>query len=85
MNTELKRSDLSAQDLANLGEGTLAYIRQIGATDAVKLLGPRINVPKDARLYCLYAADGTPVSISGTHEAAVANAFEHELMPMSVH
>jgi len=27
----------------------------------------------------------TPMSISGTREATVANAMEHELMPVSVH
>ena len=39
----------------------------------------------ERRLFCLYSADGTPVSISGSREAALGSAFEHELMPMSVH
>ena len=85
MNTELKKAEVSAQELAILGGGTFGYIREIGANDAVKLLGPKINVPDGAKLFCLYAADGTPVSISGTREAALANAMEHELLPMSVH
>ncbi|MBL8908764.1 MAG: DUF1150 family protein [Rhizobiales bacterium] len=85
MNTDIKKPEVSAQDLAILGGGTLGYIREIGATDAIKLLGPKINVPDDAKLFCLYAADGTPMSISGTREAAVANAMEHELLPVSVH
>jgi len=85
MNTDIKKPEVSAQDLAILGDGTLGYIREIGATDAVKLLGPKINVPDDAKLFCLYAADGTPMSISGTREAALANAMEHELLPVSVH
>jgi hypothetical protein len=85
MDAELKRMELSAQELATLGAGSLAYIREIGASDAMRLLGPRVAVPDGARLYCLYGADGTPVSISGTREAALANAFEHALMPMSVH
>jgi hypothetical protein len=85
MNTELKKPEVSAQELAILGDGALGYIREIGATDAVKLLGPKVNVPDGAKLFCLYGADGTPVSISGTREAALANAMEHELLPMSVH
>jgi hypothetical protein len=85
MNIEMKKLDVSSQELAILGDGTFGYIREIGATDAVKLLGPKINVPDGARLFCLYAADGTPMSISGTREAALANAMEHELLPMSVH
>ena len=51
----------------------------------IELLGPRIDVPDGIRLYCLYGADGTPVSISGSREAAFANALEHELTPVSVH
>jgi hypothetical protein len=87
MNIDLtkKPEDVSAQDLAILGGGTLSYIKEIGATDAIKLLGPKINVPDDAKLFCLYAADGTPMSISGTREAAIANAMEHELLTVSVH
>ena len=86
MNQEInKKTEISDRDLALLGGGTLGYIREIGATDAIKLLGPKINVPDDAKLFCLYAADGTPMSISGTREAALANAIEHELLPMSVH
>jgi len=36
-------------------------------------------------IFNLYNADGTPVSISGSKEAALGSAFEHELMAMSVH
>ena len=53
---------------------------------AAKLLGPQqINVPGDIKLYCLYGADGTPMSISGSFEAAFAAAREHELTPVTVH
>jgi hypothetical protein len=76
---------LSEADLAALGGGDLAYIREIEGTQAVKLLGGRAKVPPKARLYCLYDADGTPVSISDSREGAIGSAFEHELMPMSVH
>jgi hypothetical protein len=48
-------------------------------------MGSDVKVEPKARLFALYHADGTPVSISGTHEAAVGSAFEHELLPMSVH
>ena len=55
-------------------------------SSAAKLLGPqKINVPGDIRLYCLYGADGTPMSISASFEAAFAAAREHELTPVTVH
>ena len=77
--------DLSPADLAQLGGGALGYIREIEGRDALKLIGENAMVPPQARLFCLYGADGTPVSISGSIEAAIGSAFEHELMPMSVH
>lgn len=80
-----KALDLNPEDLARLGGGALAYIREIEGKDAIRLLGNQIKVAPNARLFCVYHADGTPVSISGTREAAIGSAVEHDLMPMSVH
>jgi hypothetical protein len=71
--------------LAALGGGVLGYVREIEGADAVKLLGDRINVEPRAKLFCLYNADGSPISISGSREAAISSALEHELVPASVH
>ena len=80
-----KTVELTPQDLAALGEGDLGYIREIEVQEAQRLLGSQASVSRDSKLYCLYNADGTPVSISGSREAALGSAFEHELMAMSVH
>lgn len=80
-----KTVELTAQDLALLGEGALGYIREIEVQEAQRLLGGQASVSPDSKLFCLYNADGTPVSISGSKEAALGSAFEHELMAMSVH
>jgi len=85
INETRKIPDLSPAELAQLGGGALAYIREIEGKEAIRLIGGQAAVAPDARLYCLYGADGTPVSISGSREAAIGSAFEHELMPMSVH
>jgi len=83
---DLKKStDLTTQDLALLGEGALGYIREIEINEAKRLLGGEASVSAESKLFCLYNADGTPVSISGSKEAAMGSAFEHELMAMSVH
>ncbi|MCA3559585.1 MAG: DUF1150 family protein [Aestuariivirga sp.] len=84
--TDLKKSvDLTPQDLALLGDGDLGYIREIAVNEAQRLLGSQTSVSPKSKLFCLYNADGTPVSISGSREAALGSAFEHELMAMSVH
>jgi hypothetical protein len=76
---------MTPEDFAHLGGGVLGYVREIEGKEAVKLLGDRIHVPPEAKLFCLYNADGTPISISGSHEAAVSSAQEHELVAASVH
>jgi len=81
-----KKIEIATEELAVLGNGALGYIREIEPNNAAKLLGPqKINVPGDIRLYCLYGADGTPMSISASFEAAFAAAREHELTPVTVH
>lgn len=86
MNTATeKKINISESQLAQLGGGQVGYIREIGASDASAVLGKPVEIPDAQRLFCLYMADGTPVAISGSREAALATAFEHELVPMSVH
>ena len=88
MNTDdntRKTVELSPQDLTMLSKGALGYIREIELQEAQRLLGGQASVAPNSRLFCLYNADGTPVSISGSREAALGSAFEHELMAMSVH
>ena len=77
-------NQLTPEQLAGLGGGVLGYVREIAAQDAKALLGDDIKVPGTARLFCLYNADGTPISISGSREAALGSAFEHDLTPASV-
>lgn len=87
MNTNENRKtvELTPEDLALLGGGALGYIREIELNEAQRLLGGQATVAPNSKLFCLYNADGTPISISGSREAALGSAFEHELMPMSVH
>jgi hypothetical protein len=86
MDTQTERKvDISEAQLAQLGGGHVGYIREIGVDTASTVLGQPIRVPDDQRLFCLYMADGTPVAISGSREAAIATAAQHDLQPMSVH
>lgn len=78
-------ADMTPAQFAALGGGAVAYIKEIEGREAVKLLGPAAAVPPAAKLFCLYNADGTPISISGTREAAIGSAFEHEMVAASLH
>ena len=79
------RLELTIEQLAHLGGGEVGYIREMGGEAASKLLGPKMAVPKDAKLFCLFAANGAPMSISGSLSGALANAAENEIKPVSVH
>ncbi|MDP4822774.1 MAG: DUF1150 domain-containing protein [Aestuariivirgaceae bacterium] len=85
MMTEGSRLKFSDLEFAQLGDGAVGYIREIDNERAEVLLGGATTVPMGARLFCLYNADGTPVSISGSREAALANAAQQELTAMAVH
>lgn len=85
MMTEGSRLKFSDLEFAQLGDGAVGYIREIDSERAGAMLGGSGVIPAGARLFCLYNADGTPVSISGSREAALANAAQQELTAMAVH
>ncbi len=76
---------LTDKQFSHLGGGVIGYVKEIAGEDATALLGQRFAVPPQARLFCLYNADGTPISISGSREAAVVQAMEHDLITTSLH
>jgi hypothetical protein len=76
---------ISADQLQAIGNGTLAYVKKIEAEVAAKLIGQPVHVLQGQDLFCLYNANGAPISISQTYEAAVGNAMEHELVAGLVH
>ncbi len=76
---------VSPEELAQIGNGALSYIREIEGREVIRLVGPQAHVKPDAKLFCLFNANGSPISISGSREAAVVSAGEHELVPISLH
>ncbi len=84
--TELK-NDMSQEALAHLGDGRIAYVKTI-RFEEVRALFPRAEMPQiapDQKLFALHAADGTPIMLTDSREAAVANAWSQELETVSVH
>ncbi len=91
MNGVLEPRLMSDYDLAGLGGGEVAYLREISPRTAKRLLkgvkDERGNqataeiscIPSTVRLYALHAADGTPIAIADTREGALANAIQQDL------
>ncbi len=91
MNGILEPKLMSDYDLAGLGGGEVAYLREISPRTAKRLLKDAIDedgnqatdelscIPSNVRLYALHAADGTPIAIADTREGALANAIQQDL------
>ena len=91
MSPEMNRTDrpkeITAEALAHMGDGRIAYVKAIRSEDLPALF-PQMKVPQIApgvQLFALHAADGTPIMLTDSREAAVANAWQQELETVSVH
>lgn len=76
---------MSAIEFARLGDGEVAYIRQIDAGEAQDLFPALGGLPKGIDLFAVVSADGTPLSLTDSRNSAVANAIQNDLKPVSVH
>jgi hypothetical protein len=87
MNRTPDQIDISPEALAHLGDGRIAYVKTIRSED-VRALFPQAQMPQMApgqKLFALHAADGTPIMLTDSREAAIANAWSQELETVSVH
>jgi hypothetical protein len=87
MNRTEPELDMSAEALAHLGDGRIAYVKMVRSED-VRALFPQAEMPQmppGQMLFALHAADGTPIMLTDSREAAIANAWSQELETVSVH
>ena len=76
---------VTPEALAHLGEGHIAYVKQIRSEDVPGLFPQAPNLAPGMKLFALHAADGTPIMLTDSREAAIANAWSNELQAVSVH
>jgi hypothetical protein len=76
---------ITQEALAHLGDGRLAYVKAINSEDVANLFPQAPKIAPGIKLFALHGADGTPIMLTDTREAAVANAWSQELEPVSVH
>jgi len=79
------RNPMPEQAFAILGGGKIAYVKPIRSEDVHKLYPEAPELQPGLHLFALHAADGTPILVTDSREAAVANALTHELETVSVH
>jgi hypothetical protein len=76
---------ISPEALAHLGDGEIAYVKPIRSEDVPAMFPQAPEIAPGLKLFALHAADGTPIMVTDSREAAVANAWSHELQTVSVH
>ena len=76
---------ISPEALARLDGGRIAYLKQIRSEEVSSLFPQIPEIGPGFSLFALLAADGTPVMITNTREAAIASARDNQLELVSVH
>ncbi len=77
----------TTEQFAHLGDGKVAYVKPMLSDDVLRAF-PQIEVQgiePGMKLFALLAADGSPIMLTDTRDAALANAYEHQLQTVSLH
>jgi hypothetical protein len=84
-NNPESRPLLTNEQLASLGDGRVAYLKPIRSEDVSRLFPAAPAIQPGLQLFALLAADGTPIVVTDSRDAAVANAMSQELEMVSLH
>ena len=76
---------ISQAALAAIGDGQVAYLKAIKSDDIATMFPGAPSVAPGLNLFALLSADGTPIIITDSRDAALANAWEHDLETVSLH
>ena len=68
-----------------LGGGRVAYLRLVSSDDVIAAHPGYLDLRPGMKLWALHSADGQPIMLTDSREAAIANAAEADLTPMLVH
>ncbi len=81
----LTDAPVTVEQLAHMGDGVIAYVKPLLSEDARKLFPQVQGIPAGLQLFALLSAEGDPIMLTDSREAAVANAWEHKLQTVSLH
>jgi hypothetical protein len=77
--------NISPEAFALLGGGKIAYVKAVRSEDVQAMFPQAPQLQPGMQLFSLHAADGTPIMLTDSREAALANAWSQELETVSVH
>ena len=81
----LPRTPMSRNEFAQLGDGEVAYIKQLDPEIAERLFPALQTAPKGIDLFAVLGADGTPLALTDSRQAALGHAMGDELEIASLH
>lgn len=76
---------MSQLELLRLGGGQVAYIKILTTEDAKRLFPAIEGLPPGTNLFALHGADGSPIALTDTRQAAMSHAMDGDLMIASLH
>jgi len=76
---------MSEIEFARLGGGEIAYIKVLTSKQARAMFPSVEGLPRGVSLFSLHGADGTPIALTDTIQAAVGHAMDDELAIASLH
>lgn len=76
---------LTNDELAHLGEGVVAYLREMDSDDLRGKFPEMPQIASGRKLWAVFAADGRPILLTDQRETALAGAAQNDLTPVSIH
>ena len=76
---------LGPAELAALGEGQVAYVKPMESDEVQRLFPQAPTLAPGLKLFALLSASGTPILLTDSRDAAVANAWAHDLETVGLH
>lgn len=76
---------ISKEELAELGDGEVAYIKEMTPDEANAAFPTIEGLPDGINLFALHAADGRPIALTDDRDAAIEHAMGDELEIATVH
>jgi hypothetical protein len=72
-------------ELATLGEGQVAYVKPMQSDEVQRLFPQAPAMAPGLKLFALLSASGTPILLADSRDAALANAWAHDLETVGLH
>lgn len=76
---------ITKEELASLGDGEVAYIREMTSTEAMEAFPNIDDLPEGLNLFALHGADGQPIALTDDRGVAIEHAISDDLEIATVH